>query len=47
MTEGITHRVLLFTLNALQNNEQQFSACHPDANMKYQTYSSSSLQVFY
>ncbi len=29
-----------------KNNEQQLSACHHDANMKYQTYSSS-FQVFH
>ncbi len=30
-----------------KDNEQQLSACHHDANMKYQTYSSSSSQFFF
>ncbi len=30
-----------------KNNEQQLSVCHRDANMKYQTHSSSSAQVFF
>ncbi len=29
-----------------KNNEQQLSDCHYNANMKFQTYSSSSLQIF-
>ncbi len=37
MTEGMTPRVLLLTIKALQNREQQFSACYPDAKMSLQT----------